>query len=173
MSSRIATDEFVELYESNYHSIRNYCLRRLEPQDAEDAVSEVFAAAWRRFESMPAGLEPRLWLYGVARNTVNNFRRSARRRERLWSKVSSLRPRHSHLPEHHLNEVLIEALARLSERDQEIIRLRVWEDLSGGQVAAVLGISRPAANTRLHRAAKRMIAEVERLAGPDVFEEFR
>lgn len=173
MSSRIATDEFVELYESHYHSIRNYCLRRLEPHDAEDAVSEVFATAWRRFESMPTDLEPRLWLYGVARNTVSNFRRSARRRERLWHKIGALRPRHSHLPDQHLSEVLMEALDHLSERDQEIIRLRVWEDLSGEQIASVLGISRPAANTRLHRAAKRMIAEVERLAGPDVFEELR
>ena len=35
--------------------------------DAQDVVAEVFLAAWRRLDEMPAGEEARPWLYVVAR----------------------------------------------------------------------------------------------------------
>lgn len=169
-------DAFTRMYERHYHLIRNYCLRRLELTEAEDATAEVFVIAWRRFDAVPDEPNTPLWLYGVARNVVRTAKRSGMRRTRLDHKVASLRHRTDHSMDSGVgpwDEVLLAALGSLSERDQEILKLRVWEELSGNEIAEVLGISRAAVNTRLHRATKRMIAEVERIAGPEIFEELK
>ena len=169
-------DAFERMYQRHYHAIRNYCLRRLEPMEAEDATAEVFVIAWRRFDTVPNEPDTPLWLYGVARNVVRSARRSARRRVRLDHKIASLRHWASGTEDSEIGpmeEVLLVALGSLTERDQEILKLRAWEELSGAEIADLLGISRPAVNTRLHRATKRMIAAVERVAGPRIFEELQ
>lgn len=54
------------------------------------------------------------------------------------------------------------AMARLSDRDREVLMLAAWEQLAPAEIAAVLGCSRSAANVRLHRARKRLLAALER-----------
>jgi RNA polymerase sigma-70 factor (ECF subfamily) len=56
-----------------------------------------------------------------------------------------------------------EALDRLSPADQEVLRLAAWEELDAGQIAVVLGCGRRAATMRLHRARRRLRAEIDRL----------
>lgn len=68
------------------------------------------------------------------------------------------------------------ALASLSERDQEVLRLVAWDGLTPAQVAVVLGCTPVAARTRLHRArgrlavrlglAPRLAPDLQRGAGP-------
>ena len=53
---------------------------------------------------------------------------------------------------------VVEALHRLSDADQEVLRLSAWEDLSGADIAAVLNCSNSAAAVRLHRARQRLRA---------------
>ena len=48
------------------------------------------------------------------------------------------------------------AFARLNPRDQEILRLAAWEQLSSSEGAAVLQCSVPAYRMRLHRARIRL-----------------
>jgi RNA polymerase sigma-70 factor (ECF subfamily) len=48
------------------------------------------------------------------------------------------------------------ALPRLSEDDQEILRLIGWEQLSLAEAASVLGCGMGAAKVRLHRARRRL-----------------
>ena len=48
------------------------------------------------------------------------------------------------------------ALQSLPERDQEILRLVAWDDLSVGDAAEVLGCSKTNAAVRLHRARGRI-----------------
>ncbi len=45
---------------------------------------------------------------------------------------------------------------RLSSGDQEVLRLRLWEELSGPEVAAVLGCNEKAASKRYQRALARL-----------------
>ena len=51
---------------------------------------------------------------------------------------------------------VVEALHRLSDADQEVLRLSAWEDLTGADIAAVLNCSNSAAAVRLHRARQRL-----------------
>ena len=59
-----------------------------------------------------------------------------------------------------------EALGRLSPADQEVLRLTAWEDLGVDEVAVVLGCGSRAAAMRLHRARRRLRAEIDRLRPP-------
>ena len=64
-----------------------------------------------------------------------------------------------------LDGELLAALARLGPRDREALLLAAWEGLQGAELAAALGCSAAAAKVRLHRARRRLAAELD---GPKV-----
>ncbi len=68
------------------------------------------------------------------------------------------------------DDALGRALAELREGDRELLLLIAWEGLEPAQAAKVLGCSRNALDTRLHRARKRLaaaLARAERGLHPD------
>ena len=152
---------FRQVYDTHVAAVRDYCFRRLPASEANDAVAEVFVALWRRIDEMPDNEERKLWLVGIARNVVRNAHRSSRRRRRLDGKVSSLSVEHEPGPEvvvvrHYEHEALLSALAHLGPSDQEILRLRAWEELSSGEIAEVMGLTIRAVDTRLSRARQKL-----------------
>ena len=148
------------LYEEHWAALDAYCRRRIPAESVPDVVSDIFLTAWRRAADIP--LEAELpWLYGVARRVVLNHQRSGRRRTRLSAALAS-QPR-PQLPDTETQvvrraeeRVLLAALATLRPDDQEIIRLRAWEELSSADIARVLGISPSAVDMRLNRAKRRL-----------------
>jgi RNA polymerase sigma-70 factor, ECF subfamily len=60
---------------------------------------------------------------------------------------------------------LQEALSALNENDREIIALRHFEELSNGEVAEILGLSKAAASNRHVRAMMRLQAVLEGIPG--------
>lgn len=67
---------------ATYPRVISYARGMAERHDADDAVSETYAIAWRRLEDMPAGAELG-WLIGVARRVLANARRGRRRADAL------------------------------------------------------------------------------------------
>ena len=59
------------------------------------------------------------------------------------------------------------ALARLSDTDQEVLRLAAWEQLDTPALAYVLECSEVAARVRLHRATRRLRVMLTVPARPD------
>ena len=55
----------------------------------------------------------------------------------------------------------MEALARLSPDDQEVLKLKTWEELSNGDIAEVLGVSVGAIDMRISRARQRLVRAYE------------
>ena len=152
---------FRHLFESHHQAIQRYCFRRLPASDANDAVAEVFLVAWRRIEDAPAGDEGLPWLYGIGRNVVANARRSARRSGRLRARLAGVATVHDLDPESQVvrNAAELEALAGLAQlrpEDQEIIRLRTWEELPNEQIASILGLTVRAVESRLTRARRKL-----------------
>ena len=45
-------DRFEAIYRTHHGAVRAYLLRRAEPELAQDALSETFLAAWRRFDEL-------------------------------------------------------------------------------------------------------------------------
>jgi RNA polymerase sigma-70 factor (ECF subfamily) len=161
-------EAFAALYSRHADAVYRYALRRAHsPVDAEDVLAETFSVAWRRIADVPPGQELP-WLYGVARRVLANHRRSAGRLERLRTRLRAEPPPPVPLePGAELpgdDPDVLAALATLSEADQEILRLSLWEGLTTPELAAALGISENAVYIRLHRARQRLAARFE--AGP-------
>ncbi len=155
------SDKFRRLFNEHHRAIFQYCNRRLSVADANDAVAETFTVAWRKMDQLPTSGEIRPWLFGVARNVVKNAHRSERRQKRLRGKVGAV----SDLPPNEPDTIVVRrederaatlALATLKDSDQEILRLRTWEDLSVSEVAVVLNITVQAADMRTKRAIGRL-----------------
>ncbi len=150
-------ERFGSLYEAHRAALAGYCQRRVAGDLVDEVMADVFVAAWRRVEEIPEGSELP-WLYGVARNVVANQRRSFGRRLRLAVRVMSQRSELAPEPAVAVSAgdpLVLGALATLSPSDQEVLRLRAWEDLSTAEIAVVLGISASAVSMRLSRAKRR------------------
>ena len=154
---------FELLYEQHYDAILAYALRRASRDAAHDVVSETFLVTWRRLEDVPRDALP--WLYGVARRVLANQRRSGRRRQSLYSKLTHARLESFAEPQIEPSR-LAGALDRLSAREREALKLTAWEGLDGNRAAAALNISPTAFRVRLHRARRRLNEELARCEGP-------
>jgi RNA polymerase sigma-70 factor, ECF subfamily len=157
----LAEQRFARLYREHGREILGYALRRCpDPEDAADAVAETFLAAWRRLAEVPLGEEGRLWLFGTARFVVANQRRGERRRNRLTEHLRA-ELRHQ-LPTEPPADPwgIVEALKALDEADRELLMLVGWEGLTPAQAAQVLGVTPLAARSRLHRARRRLRAQL-------------
>jgi RNA polymerase sigma-70 factor (ECF subfamily) len=154
-------DRFRRLYAENFDALLGYALRRVDrAEDAADIVGDAFLVAWRRLGDVPDGHDARLWLYGVARRTLANHRRGEGRRsalgERLRAELGAYVPDPSYtVVERHTNA---DALARLADRDREVLQLAAWEGLEPREIAAVIGVSAVAVRTRLSRSRARLRA---------------
>lgn len=151
----------VVLYQQHRPAIDAYCRRRGVPAEAvADVLSDVFLTAWRRVSDIPADAELP-WLYGVARRVVLNHQRSSRRRTRLGARMASQPPPQfpdveTQVVRRAEERILLTALDTLRPEDQEVIRLRAWEELSSAEIGIVLGISPTAVDMRLTRAKRRL-----------------
>lgn len=139
--------------------LTRFARRRVGADAAADIVSSTFLVACRRLDDMPAG-NARPWLYAIARLVIANELRGRRRREQLDERVARTSPESTPDEIDAITDRLRvhAALARLSELDQEALRLTEWEQLSAHEAAQVLGCTVIAFKARLHRARRRFTA---------------
>jgi RNA polymerase sigma-70 factor, ECF subfamily len=147
-------ERFNALYAEHVEAVRRYVWRR-DAVSCDDVVAETFLVAWRRIDSAPSDARP--WLIGVARNVLLNARRSARRRDALSRRLAATAPRNAASPSRE-SELVETALAKLSEKDREVLLLSVWDDLDRSAIANILGCSKANVSVRLHRARRRLDA---------------
>ena len=149
---------FETFYNAHYQEISGYVRRRVPEQEAADVIARVFVVAWRRFDQIPPPPERRLWLFGVARHSVAEYRRSGLRRLRLHARLAQeaeLVSSSVQTPDG-LHTLVTAAIARLRPRDREALQLVLWDDLSHAEAAAILGCSENAVDLRLRRARARL-----------------
>jgi RNA polymerase sigma factor (sigma-70 family) len=145
-----------QLFADHGQAVRAYALRRIDPGTADDIVSEVFVVAFRRLEAIPD--EPLPWLLATTRRVLANHRRATGRREALTAQLTALHAGVWRDNDGDGERELLAGLARLNERDREILLLVAWEDLDPASAAAALGCSRATFAVRLHRARRRLAA---------------
>jgi len=153
--------------------------RRIDPSlaarvDPEDVLSEAFLEArrkWGRFKAQSA-MTPYAWLYRVVLDSlIAAWRRETRpardhRQEMPWPERSSVQlglrlmapdtsPSKAVAREELQHEVR-RVMECLSDRDQEILWMRVFDQLSFREAAMVLGVTENAATVRYARALRRL-----------------
>jgi RNA polymerase sigma-70 factor (ECF subfamily) len=167
---------FEVLYENCYRAIYTYAWRRLPggADDVADVVAEVFAVAWRRIEEVPHPPDDRLWLYGVARRVVQDYRRRAISRSRLESRLKAYASagQADDAPGDR-NLRFRAAVERLRPAHREALQLVALDGLSHAEAAQVLGCSVNAIALRVHKAKARLKAELapsgQRRASPSAY----
>lgn len=163
-------EQFRALFARTYPAIVAYARRRMPADRVDDVVSEVFTVAWRRRADLAPGAAALPWLYGIASNVIRNLRRSDQRHLRLVERIEAEPTPGAVLPPGAVDDGpgadLRAALARLSDDDQEVLRLVAWEGLSHAEAGRVLQCSANAVGIRIHRARRKLEIELARLAEP-------
>jgi RNA polymerase sigma factor (sigma-70 family) len=157
-------DAFGVLFERHAQAVYNYLFRRTADWAlAEDMTSVVFVEAWRRRTDVRLERELLLpWLLGVATNVLRNKRRSQ------WRHRAALK----RLPREHAQDFADEAndrldderqmrtvlrtIAQLPRREQDVLALCAWAELSYEEAAVALGVPVGTVRSRLSRARARI-----------------
>lgn len=123
--------------------------------DAEDITSETFERALRYKESYDASKgEPAAWLIGIARRCL-----AAAPAPRPVPDAGEETPAPQDLEEESARRVDLQAgLAKLSQRDRELLALRYGADLTAAQIGELLELATNAVEVALHRARERLAA---------------
>ena len=149
-----------ELFRAHAVTILGYARGRLPRQDAEDVVSETFAAAWRRIDDIPDPALP--WLLKTARNKIGDRIRAAHRLSALARRLEyTVGWRHDPTERIGESQRIQRALDRLRPSDRDVVELLVAADVTHAELAAILGCSENTAYVRCHRARQRLAAALK------------
>lgn len=159
---------FRELYVSYFKFVHAYCRRRTDPDRVDDVAAEVFLVAWKKIDQVPDGSAALPWLYGVAYGVLTNVWRGVSRQKRLREKlnivgVETVAPADEYMVVRQDARQILEAMNQLKTSHQEVLRLAVWEGLSGSELALALDVSVDAAKQRLSRAKRGLARAYNRL----------
>jgi RNA polymerase sigma-70 factor, ECF subfamily len=155
-------EAFGEIYERHADAIYNFCFRRTGDWAlAEDLTATVFLEAWRKRRRVVFDDEDavRPWLFGVANNVLRNEARRHRRFVRALGDLAAPRAA-SDSADRAADEAemrrLLEAVSELPRREQDVLALCVFADLSYERAAVALGIPVGTVRSRLARARNRL-----------------
>ena len=152
-------ERFERLAREVYEPLQRYVRRRADANGVEDIVSDTMLTLWRRLEDIPPNAQLP-WAYGVARRTIANHRRAAGRHLTLVRRIQA-EPSSAPAADDPLDPELHQALDSLPPTDREILHLWAWEQLEPAEIAVTLGLTANAAAIRLHRAKKKLAANLE------------
>jgi len=157
-------DAFGLLFERHGRSVYNYCFRRTGNWTrAEDLTSVVFLECWRRRHVSLEGGKALPWLLGIATNVCRNQRRSlarhqaALRRLPLPESTSDFADETlERLEDEQRMRAVLSVVSRLPKREQDVLALCLWCELSYRDAAAALQIPVGTVRSRLARARARL-----------------
>jgi RNA polymerase sigma factor (sigma-70 family) len=158
-------EEYADLYRQYLPRILNYIRLRVDGEDlAQDLTAEVFERAVSRQHTLRRREAFAAWLFRIARNTVAGHYR----RRRPTVSLDQAAEQHANNPSPaeevmHREEMarLRTALATLSEREQEIIRLKFGAGLGNKEIAATLRLRAGHVAVILYRALRKLRVRLE------------
>jgi RNA polymerase sigma-70 factor (ECF subfamily) len=161
--------DFTLLYERYYQRVYNFSYLRLRNHaDTEEVVQETFTAVFRSIDAFQEKSSVISWIYGIAKNTVNNSIRRAIAREQRVERAESqmirnMRSTYAADPEDHLTfqrceDSIRNQLASVSDWQAQIFVMRHVENLPIDEIASRTSRSNDSVRSSLCR-VKRMLVE--------------
>lgn len=150
-------EQFGQLYENTSRRVYAYLRRHADQDLAESVLAEVYVKAWRHLAALTE--EPMGWLIVTAKRTLVDHHRARQRRDRLADDLFTVSrsPRSENLDSVVVDrQMLLDALAQLTEDEREALLLVGWDGLDHVTAARVAGCSRVAFTKRLSRARIRL-----------------
>ena len=151
----MSPDEFTARFHELRIPIAKFLYRRVDANDVDDLVSEVFGIAWRKGSGVTVG-EELPWLYRVATNLVANHRRKTARADRFFAALLAPDTAPSAESLAVADMSLAAAWSRLPVKSREVLALTALDGLSVTDAAAALAITPNAVSVRLARARAQM-----------------
>ncbi len=130
-----------------------------DPDDAADVLQSAYAKVLSGDAHFGARSSFKTWLFGVIRLTAHEARRRGAREVSLATRLeqaADARPPDAMLLEEEERHSLRRALAALPERQQEVLMLVFYHELSIAAAAEVMQVSVGTARTHYERGKKRM-----------------
>lgn len=149
------------VYTTYFPRLLEFSFRYLRSREAaEDVVQETMLAIWRGRENLTIKGKLSAYLYGAIRNRslkvsrhlgiVQRFERAADPMQQMLSSPPSAPD--AEVSAESERAVVRDAVSRLSDSQQRVILLKWQDNLSGEEIAQVLGVSREAAWKQIQRA---------------------
>ena len=156
-----AFDELVRRYQ---RPIYRLALRYVKSEaDAKDVTQRTFVKALGALARFRADSSFRTWLYRIAINAALNHLRDRRREEARHGAEPEAPPADpADLDRGRRSAALRAAVAALPPRQRMVLELRVYDDLTFREVAALCGVSENAVKVSFHHAVAKLR---ERMSG--------
>ncbi len=158
---------FAALYDHYFPRVYNYARYRVgEAGTADEIAARVFEQALAKIGSYQPERAPfSAWLFGIARNTVNQHLRAKRRRR--WISFDLLYDRRSGDPDpeealvqNEMYRELIDALGGLSERERDILALKFASGMTNRRIAKLTGLGESNVSVILFRTIRKLRDEL-------------
>jgi RNA polymerase sigma-70 factor (ECF subfamily) len=169
---RSSEADFNALYERYFQRVYSFAFARLRNRaDTEEVVQETFTAVFRSIDAYRGQSSLLCWVYGIAKNNVNNHLRRARahqlRVERAEpAMVLGTASLDASTPEEQLSlrryeESVQKLLSSVAGWQSEVFWLRHAENLSIGEIAQRVKKSNDAVRSSLYRVKRMLIQAVD------------
>lgn len=175
---RASESHFSELYNRYFQRIYSFVYTRMRNHaDAEEVVQETFTAVFRSFDSYRGQASLLSWIYGIAKNTVNNHLRRAKSQDAGLEKAETERllatdSLSTCTPEEHLAmrryaDAIQRQLRGVAEWQSEVFVMRHLENMSIREISERTERSSDAIRSSLYR-VKRLLVETADLTATPV-----
>jgi len=159
---------FAAIYDHYFPRVYNYVRYRVrDAAAADDITAEVFEALWAKLGSYRPERAPfGVWLFAVVRNAVNDFLRASQRRR--WLRLDDLRehadgspPPDQVVQRDETRQELLAALARLGERERDLLALKFAAGMTNRHIAELTGLGESHVGVIVYRSIRRLRRELE------------
>lgn len=149
-------EAFCRLYGMYKDNLYRYALYKLaDPVLAEDAVSECVLAAWKGIRKLKSADAFGSWIFRILHNVcAGMIRTEIADRERVAKAGSELETTREESPS--LSVELREALAQLSDDEQEIVLLSVISGMNSTEISSITGYAAGSVRSKLARSLAKM-----------------
>lgn len=163
----LSKEQFAEYYHTYYDRVYKYIYYRISQHyTAEDICSHVFEMVISKYHSFsPEKSNFEVWLFAIARNAVTDYFRSQKKRAffSLDTLMELVMPRST--PEdiaisNDEQQYLFKALAKLSDKERNILAMKYAADLKNSEIADLLGLSAANIGVVLYRSLKKLHKEL-------------
>lgn len=157
------------LFERHFDAIRRF-FRNKADQHVEDLVQRTFIACVEGRDRFRGDSSFRTYLFAIAHNVLREHFRRQRRApgdldlDRLSIVDLGASPT-SMLVARAEERILLHALRQIPVASQVILELYYWEQLTGAELGAFLGVPEDTARSRLRKAKQQLEAAIGRIEG--------
>ncbi|MDD7218435.1 MAG: sigma-70 family RNA polymerase sigma factor [Clostridia bacterium] len=158
--------EIEKLYQEYYPRIYGYIYNKIfSKEDAEDLTHQVFIKIcnkWDTFNSQKASVST--WIYTIARNAVIDFYRTHHRHtdlEEIDEPVQDELDILENIISEEVQEMLLQALMKLSQEERDLIILHYYEERSLCSIASDMNIPYGRIKRMHTRALMKLKAEIK------------